>query len=75
MAQTIHEEFVVESHEPAARRSKFCGLRDFSDLADEWLSASRFGHFFHLAGSGHVGSFELNGKTLYNPSHLTILAK
>ncbi|KAJ2980629.1 hypothetical protein NQ176_g2524 [Zarea fungicola] len=53
MARTTHEEFVVESHEPDARRSKFCGLRDFSDLVDEWLSASRFGHFFHLAGSGH----------------------
>lgn len=75
MARTTHEEFVVESHEPDARRSKFCGLRDFSDLVDEWLSASRFGHFFHLAGSGHVGSFELNGKTLCIPSYLTILAE
>ncbi|KAJ4145621.1 hypothetical protein LMH87_004467 [Akanthomyces muscarius] len=53
MSQPSHDEFVVESHEPAARRSKFCGLRDFCDLADEWISASKFGHFFRLCGSGH----------------------
>ncbi|ATY58459.1 purine transporter [Cordyceps militaris] len=53
MSQPIHDEFVVETHEPSARRSRFCGLRDFCDLADLWISASRFGHFFHLGGSGH----------------------
>ncbi|KAJ6779340.1 hypothetical protein PWT90_04278 [Aphanocladium album] len=63
MSQPRHDEFVVESHEPAARRSKFCGLRDFCDLADEWISASRFGHFFHLSGSGHPN--ELAGATAF----------
>ncbi|KAH8715071.1 putative xanthine/uracil permease [Beauveria bassiana] len=53
MSRTSHDEFVVESQEPAVRRSRFCGLRDFCDLADLWLSASRFGHFFRLGGSGH----------------------
>ncbi|XWW96692.1 hypothetical protein V2A60_004669 [Cordyceps javanica] len=53
MSQPSHDEFVIESHESAARRSRFCGIRDFCDLADLWISASRFGHFFHLGGSGH----------------------
>ncbi len=56
MPRSEHDEFVVESQEPAARRSKLCGFRDFTDLADEWMSASRFGYFFHLSGSGHVGT-------------------
>jgi hypothetical protein len=54
MPRSEQDEFVVESQEPTARRSKFCGFRDFTDLADEWISASRFGYFFHLSGSGHV---------------------
>ncbi|KAK3175789.1 hypothetical protein K4F52_010000 [Lecanicillium sp. MT-2017a] len=53
MPRSEHDEFVVESQEPAARRSKLCGFRDFTDLADEWISASRFGYFFRLSGSGH----------------------
>ena len=54
MSRSGYDEFVVEHDEPAVRRSKFCGLRDFIDLTDEWLSASRFGRLFHLSGSGHV---------------------
>ncbi|KAM3551177.1 hypothetical protein ARSEF4850_007999 [Beauveria asiatica] len=53
MSRISHDEFVVESQEPPVRRSRFCGLRDFCDLADLWISASRFGHFFRLGGSGH----------------------
>lgn len=59
MPRSEQDEFVVESQEPAARRSKFCGFRDFTDLADEWISASRFGYFFHLSGSGHVSMLSL----------------
>ncbi|CAM1510232.1 Fc.00g005670.m01.CDS01 [Cosmosporella sp. VM-42] len=33
--------------------SRFCGVRDFFDQLDEYITMSRFGKFFHLAGSGH----------------------
>ena len=36
-------------------RSRFCGVRDFFDRVDEYITTSRFGKVFHLAGSGHVG--------------------
>lgn len=55
MPSTGYDEFTISHDEPVVRRSRFCGLRDFLDLSDEWLSASRFGRLFHLAGSGHVG--------------------
>lgn len=54
MPPAPYEEFALDLQEPATRRSQFCGLRDFIDLTDEYLSASRLGWMFHLSGSGHV---------------------
>ena len=54
MSAQAFEDFAIDQQEPATSRSRFCGIRDFIDLADEYLSASRLGWFFHLAGSGHV---------------------
>lgn len=56
MSARAYEDFTIDEQEPGTRRSRFCGLRDFIDLADEYLSASHLGWFFHLAGSGHVSS-------------------
>lgn len=38
-------------------RSRFCGVRDYYDRVDDYVTTSRFGKFFHLAGSGHVGFY------------------
>ncbi|KAH7242381.1 permease family-domain-containing protein [Fusarium tricinctum] len=39
--------------EAEATRSRFCGVRDFLDNVDAYLTTSRLGYFFHLSGSGH----------------------
>lgn len=40
--------------EAEATRSRFCGVRDFLDNVDAYVTTSRLGYFFHLSGSGHV---------------------
>ncbi|KAF4982034.1 hypothetical protein FZEAL_2284 [Fusarium zealandicum] len=44
-------------------RSRFCGVRDFLDNVDGYITTSRFGHFFHLSGSGHPN--EIAGSTFF----------
>ncbi|KAF7559854.1 hypothetical protein G7046_g4299 [Stylonectria norvegica] len=44
-------------------RSRFCGLRDFLDRLDEYITTSRFGRVFHLSGSGHPK--EIPGSTFF----------
>ncbi|SPJ71184.1 related to purine transporter azgA [Fusarium torulosum] len=39
--------------EAAVGRSRFCGVRDFLDNVDAYITTSRLGYFFHLSGSGH----------------------
>ncbi|KAH6953198.1 permease family-domain-containing protein [Fusarium avenaceum] len=39
--------------EAEATRSRFCGVRDFLDNLDAYITTSRLGYFFHLSGSGH----------------------
>jgi hypothetical protein len=41
-------------------RSRFCGVRDFLDIVDAYITTSRLGYFFHLSGSGHVKSIPLD---------------
>lgn len=35
-------------------RSRFCGVRDFFDRVDEYVTTSKLGYFFRLGGTGHV---------------------
>ncbi|KIL90531.1 mfs agza xanthine uracil permease [Fusarium avenaceum] len=39
--------------EAEATRSRFCGVRDFLNNLDAYITTSRLGYFFHLSGSGH----------------------
>ncbi|RSL77206.1 hypothetical protein CEP51_009279 [Fusarium floridanum] len=37
----------------APSTSRFCGVRNFLNKVDGYISSSRLGYFFHLSGSGH----------------------
>lgn len=55
MQQAEQENTAVQSVSSGLEsRSRFCGVRDFFDLVDNWVTTSRFGQVFHLAGTGHV---------------------
>ncbi|KAF4980625.1 hypothetical protein FDECE_17841 [Fusarium decemcellulare] len=44
-------------------RSRFCGVRNFLDSVDRFITTSRFGRIFHLSGSGHPK--EIAGTTFF----------
>ncbi|CAJ0551132.1 Ff.00g110620.m01.CDS01 [Fusarium sp. VM40] len=49
--------------EAEATRSRFCGVRDFLDNVDAYVTTSRLGYFFHLSGSGHPDA--ITGSTFF----------
>ncbi|KAF5673470.1 MFS AGZA xanthine uracil permease [Fusarium heterosporum] len=56
-----HDERSVVGNEVS--RSRFFGIRDFLDNVDGYITTSRFGHWFHLSGSGHPQ--EISGSTFF----------
>ncbi|KAF4964825.1 hypothetical protein FSARC_7287 [Fusarium sarcochroum] len=56
-----HDERPVAAEEVG--RSRFCGVRDFLDNVDGYITTSRFGHYFRLSGSGHPQ--EIAGSTFF----------
>ncbi|KAJ4263149.1 hypothetical protein NW762_006771 [Fusarium torreyae] len=56
-----HDERPVAAEEIG--RSRLCGVRDFLDNVDGYITTSRFGHYFRLSGSDHP--HEIAGSTFF----------